>query len=192
MKLSSAIALLAATTTASARTIAQPRAALAPYFYTIGDSTVTETAGWGQGFREFTNGASGENRAVSGTTTVSWKSNGRWADLLEAIGTKNTTHRVIVTLQWGHNDQKSTTGITLDDYRENIVNYVKDLKAVGATPVGQMPTNHRHLLRSNPYRSSSPRLLDALSSMAKYAKTLKIGVGRLSQPPKMQVPIGLT
>lgn len=143
MKLSSAIALLAATTTASARTIAQPRAALAPYFYTIGDSTVTETAGWGQGFREFTNGASGENRAVSGTTTVSWKSNGRWADLLEAIGTKNTTHRVIVTLQWGHNDQKSDTGITLDDYRENIVNYVKDLKAVGATPIVVTPITRR-------------------------------------------------
>lgn len=102
MMFTNAFTILTVTTAAFALGVTQPRACLLPYFYNIGDSTVTDKAGWGEGFRKFDNGE--QNRAVSGTTTASWRRNGRWNDLIESIGTRNTIYHVIVTLQFGHKD----------------------------------------------------------------------------------------
>ncbi|KAJ4287214.1 hypothetical protein N0V90_012612 [Kalmusia sp. IMI 367209] len=145
MKIQHALSLVATLASVAALPPHSARAALSPYFFTIGDSTVTDDAGWGAGFLAYLNdGADGENRAKSGTTTASWKSNGRWNDLLESIAdiTSNGTFTPIVTMQWGHNDQKEG-GLTLDEYRANLVAYAKDLKAVGAVPIIITPITRR-------------------------------------------------
>ncbi|KAL2107856.1 hypothetical protein VUR80DRAFT_4667 [Thermomyces stellatus] len=105
----------------------------APYFFLIGDSTVAERGGWGNGLLEYLKDpAKGENRAVSGTTTVSWKSNGRWDDLLESVEANKDDYEPIITIQFGHNDQK---GMELDEFQSNLESIVADLTEAGGTPI---------------------------------------------------------
>lgn len=109
------------------------KAKKSPYFFLIGDSTVAVRGGWGNGFLSYLKDpAEGENRGVSGSTTVSWKSSGRWASLLQGINDTKAEYEPIVTVQFGHNDQKS---LTLDEFRGNLVDIASELKEAGATPV---------------------------------------------------------
>lgn len=124
---------------------AQPyrRTAKPPYFLLIGDFTVAVLGGWGDGFLSYLKDpAEGENRARSGTTTSSWKSNGRWNDLMEAIDAFKDDYEPVVTLQFGHNDQKS---LTSDEYRANLVNMTSEIELAGGTPVG----SHSHHILPN-------------------------------------------
>ncbi|KAE8395034.1 SGNH hydrolase-type esterase domain-containing protein [Aspergillus alliaceus] len=109
------------------------RASKSPYLFLIGDSTVAVNGGWGNGLLSYLKDpAKGENRAVSGTTTVSWKSNGRWDDLIENIESNVGNYEPIVTVQFGHNDQKS---LTLDEFRANLEEIATDIKQAGGTPI---------------------------------------------------------
>ncbi|ETS84964.1 hypothetical protein PFICI_02989 [Pestalotiopsis fici W106-1] len=118
------------------------RASKDPYFLLIGDSTVAVNGGWGDGFLSYLrNGAEGENRGKSGSTTASWKANGRWADLLTTVADEKDAKEPIVTIQFGHNDQKS---LTLDEYRANLVNITTTLKEAGATPIIITPLTRRN------------------------------------------------
>ncbi|KAI3536950.1 oxidoreductase [Colletotrichum filicis] len=109
------------------------RAKKPPFFFLIGDSTVAVNGGWGDGFLSYLKDpAKGENRGKSGSTTVSWKSNGRWASLLQGINDTRADYEPVVTIQFGHNDQKS---LTLDEFRANLVNIATELKDAGATPI---------------------------------------------------------
>lgn len=132
MKLFSLISLLVSMTElAQAKPVA--REAKPPYLFLIGDSTVAVRGGWGDGLLSYMKDtAEGENRAKSGTTTVSWKSNGRWADLLESVETQSADYEPIVTIQFGHNDQKS---LSLDEYRANLKSIALDIEEAGGTPV---------------------------------------------------------
>ena len=109
----------------------------APYLFLIGDSTVAEDGGWGNGLLGYLkDSAKGENRAVGGTTTVSWKSNGRWDDLLESVEASKDDYEPIITIQFGHNDQKV---MELDEFQANLESIVTDLEAAGGTPVCSFP-----------------------------------------------------
>lgn len=104
-----------------------------PYLFLIGDSTVAVDGGWGNGLLSYLKDpAKGENRAVGGTTTVSWKSNGRWDDLLESVEASKDDYEPIITIQFGHNDQK---GMELDEFQSNLESIVSDLEEAGGTPV---------------------------------------------------------
>ena len=105
-----------------------------PYFLLIGDSTVAVDGGWGDGFLSYLpDPAKGENSASSGKTTVSWKSDGRWDALLATIEATKDDYEPIVTIQFGHNDQKVMDAAEFQGNMESIAN---DLAAAGATPVG--------------------------------------------------------
>ncbi|VUC20930.1 unnamed protein product [Clonostachys rosea] len=104
-----------------------------PYFLLIGDSTVAVNSGWGDGLLSYLKEpAKGENRGKSGSTTVSWKANGRWDNLVEALNTYKADYEPIVTIQFGHNDQKS---MTLDEYRANLKSLVVDIQDAGGVPI---------------------------------------------------------
>ncbi|KAI8316641.1 cytochrome p450 [Colletotrichum sp. SAR11_59] len=110
-----------------------PRAAKDPYFFLIGDSTVAVSGGWGDGFLSYLKSpAEGENRGKSGSTTVLWKSNGRWDSLLQGINDTKADYEPIVTVQFGHNDQKV---MELDEFRANLIDIAAELKSAGATPI---------------------------------------------------------
>ncbi|KAF9772526.1 hypothetical protein IL306_009768 [Fusarium sp. DS 682] len=107
------------------------RSAKPPQFFLIGDSTVAVDGGWGNGFLSYLNAsAKGDNRGVSGSTTVSWKSNGRWDTLIKDIGAAKTDFEPVVTIQFGHNDQKV---MQLDEFHSNLVDIGNQIKEAGGT-----------------------------------------------------------
>lgn len=127
---------LAATATVSGVAV-NKKATAPPYFILIGDSTVTDGAGWGGAFVDLIAGsAKGENRALSGKSAHSWQSNGRWAKLLETVNETVADWEPIVTMQFGHNDQK---WVTPDEYRVTLEDMTTQLKEAGATPVRMSP-----------------------------------------------------
>ncbi|RMZ48534.1 hypothetical protein AFCA_008437 [Aspergillus flavus] len=109
------------------------RASKTPYFFLIGDSTVAVNGGWGNGLLAYLKDpAKGENRAVSGTTTISWKANGRWDDLIKSVESNAANYEPIVTVQFGHNDQKS---LTLAQFTSNLESIATDIQGAGGTPI---------------------------------------------------------
>lgn len=111
------------------------RAAKPPKFFLIGDSTVAVDGGWGDGLLSYLKSpAEGDNRGVSGSTTVSWKSSGRWDTLLKDVGAAKNDFEPVVTIQFGHNDQKV---MELDAFHSNLVNIGNDIKNAGGTPVSK-------------------------------------------------------
>ncbi|CEN60924.1 hypothetical protein ASPCAL07595 [Aspergillus calidoustus] len=142
MKLSPLALALALFTFTTANPLPVPKATKPPFFITIGDSTVAVNGGWGDGFLSFVHDpADGTNRGKSGSTTVSWRANGRWAALVENINSTLADYETIVTMQFGHNDQKS---LTLDEYRDNLEGLVSDLQDLGATPIIISPLSRRN------------------------------------------------
>ena len=132
MKYAQLFTCLAATATVSGAAV-NKKATAPPYFILIGDSTVTDGAGWGGAFVNLITGsAEGENRAVSGRTAQSWQSNGRWDALLQTVNETVADWEPIVTMQFGHNDQKA---VTTDEYRVTLEDMTTQLKGAGATPV---------------------------------------------------------
>ena len=109
------------------------RAAKPPQIFLIGDSTVAINGGWGNGFLSYIEEpAQGENIGVSGATTDSWKTNGRWDALLSDINTAKSDYEPIVTIQFGHNDQKNGD---YDLFENNLRSIALDIKEAGGTPV---------------------------------------------------------
>ncbi|KAK2763913.1 hypothetical protein FQN54_009532 [Arachnomyces sp. PD_36] len=110
-------------------------AANPPYFILAGDSTTATHGGWGDAFisDSLVNGSEGANYASSGTTTISFDSS--WdGDVIPAIATaKEDGFDPYVTIQFGHNDQKSDDAMAV--FIENLENFVQEARDAGATPV---------------------------------------------------------
>ncbi|KAJ4321170.1 hypothetical protein N0V94_003010 [Neodidymelliopsis sp. IMI 364377] len=115
------------------------------YWLLAGDSTTAPNGGWGDAFLSTTVAAnsSGTNYGHSGATTASFRAGGDWASVLSQIASHKSTHRVYVTIQFGHNDQKSTSGVTLADYKTNLAAFASEATAAGATPVLLTPLTRR-------------------------------------------------
>lgn len=119
------------------------RASKPPYFFLIGDSTVAAGGGWGDGLLPYLKDpAQGENRGEGGTTTESWKANGRWEDLIEGIEANASDYEPIVTVQFGHNDQKD---MELDVFKTNMVDIAAEIEEAGGTPVSQVYDKFKRL-----------------------------------------------
>lgn len=111
-----------------------------PFFVLAGDSTTAVQSagggGWGDGFLSLlTRGAAGVNLGHNGATTVSFVAGGDWNNSLAYARNHSKHYDVYVTIQFGHNDQKNTSGITLEEYETNLENLALDVKRVGATPI---------------------------------------------------------
>lgn len=99
----------------------------------VGDSTVTHRLGWGLGLEA----RAGDkvtvlNRAVSGTSSKSYRDLGFWDQAL-------AQRPDYMLIQFGHNDQpgKSPEKTTDPDttYRDNMTRYVEEARAVGIKPI---------------------------------------------------------
>jgi lysophospholipase L1-like esterase len=125
-------------------TLAAPynaRADLPPFFLLAGDSTTHSTQGWGDGFINTTilSPAKGINYGHSGATIPSFKSGGDWATVLSQVKKYKSKYAVMVTIQFGHNDQKSAD--TEDAFSDNLKGLVQDVNSAGGTPVGSPNQN---------------------------------------------------
>jgi len=99
----------------------------------VGDSTVTDTSGWGLGFKQFASDkADVVNMAANGRSSKSYIDEGRWK---EALALKGDYYLI----QFGHNDQpgkgpeRETDPATT--YRQFMARYVDEARAIGAKPI---------------------------------------------------------
>ena len=80
----------------------------------VGDSTVTDNAGWGLGFKQFVDSARAEvvNTSQGGRSSMSFIKEGRWE---RALGLKGDYYLI----QFGHNDEPGKPGrsTTEEEYR---------------------------------------------------------------------------
>jgi lysophospholipase L1-like esterase len=99
----------------------------------VGDSTVTDTAGWGKTFADLLlPGVRCTNTASGGQSTKSFLDGGRWAKVLAL----RPTHMLI---QFGHNDMPGKGPKRETDpkttYRANLIRFVDEARAAGAQPI---------------------------------------------------------
>ncbi len=100
----------------------------------VGDSTVTDTAGWGAAFaRRLNEGVRCTNKARGGASTKSYYEGTQlWQQTIQL----RPTH---VLIQFGHNDmpgkgpQRATDAATT--FRQNLVRYIAEARAIGAKPI---------------------------------------------------------
>lgn len=99
----------------------------------VGDSTVTDHAGWGLGFKQSTtNEVECINTARGGRSSKSFTDEGHWEKALTLQGD-------YYLIQFGHNDQpgkgpkRETDPATT--YAQNMTRYVEEVQAIGGTPV---------------------------------------------------------
>lgn len=119
------------------------RAVLPPVFLLVGDSTTHTTSGWGDGFLNYTvkSPAFGFNYGVSGASLPSYRSSGEWAIILGLVKKYKATNEVIVTIQFGHNDQKNP--VYEADYSANLKQFVLDVNNAGGVPIIVTPMTRR-------------------------------------------------
>lgn len=97
----------------------------------VGDSTVTDSAGWGLGFKQFLNEQiECTNLSQGGRSSMSFIKEGRWAKALELKAD-------YYLIQFGHNDEPGKLGRSteLDEFRRYMNQYVDEARAIGAKPV---------------------------------------------------------
>ncbi|MEO5914499.1 MAG: pectinesterase family protein [Luteolibacter sp.] len=102
-----------------------------PHIVLVGDSTVTDNAGWGLGFRQFlADGVKLTNTSRGGRSSMSFIKEGSWEKALALKGD-------YYLIQFGHNDEPGKPGrsTTMEEYRSYMNQYVDDVRAAKATPV---------------------------------------------------------
>jgi DNA sulfur modification protein DndE len=121
-----------------------------PRIFLIGDSTCANKnpydapeTGWGQVLPElFTNAVEIQNHAVNGRSTRSFRNQGLWKKVHDQLHKGD-----YVFIQFGHNDQKESDttryAAAQTDYRKNLIKYIEETQAKGATPVLFTPVMRR-------------------------------------------------
>jgi lysophospholipase L1-like esterase len=99
----------------------------------VGDSTVNDEGGWGEGFRNsFGPPVEVVNLAKNGRSSKSFRDEGLWEP---ALGAKPD----FILIQFGHNDEPGKGPDRETDpsttYRANMMRYIDEARAVGATPI---------------------------------------------------------
>ena len=106
----------------------------------IGDSTMTDSAGWGLGFKQFLVPGKAEliNASRGGRSSMSYMKEGRWTNALALKGD-------YYLIQFGHNNEPGKPGRSTDmaTFVANMKQYVDDTRAIGATPILVTPLVRR-------------------------------------------------
>ncbi|KAF6815358.1 GDSL-like lipase acylhydrolase [Colletotrichum plurivorum] len=141
MRFQSLATILASALTVSAVPVGESGAVEArqdkpPYFLLTGDSTVAVNGGWGDGFLSFVESpADGKNYGKSGATTVSFRAQGIWDTVINEVKANKDAFSPIVTIQFGHNDQKEAAGISQEQFQANIETLANEVTTAGGTPI---------------------------------------------------------
>ena len=118
----------------------------------VGDSTVTDDAGWGLGFQQFLNPETTEliNTSRGGRSSMSFMKEGRWTNALALKGD-------YYLIQFGHNNEPGKPGRSTDmaTFIANMEQYVDDTRAIGAKPVLVTPLTRRQWDNDHPGKIKS-------------------------------------
>lgn len=146
----------------------------------VGDSTVSESSGWGPGFRRFVGeGVKVENIAQNGRSSKSFRDEGHWDRALALKGD-------YYLIQFGHNDQpgkgpkRETDPATT--YADNLRRYVDDVRAQGGHPVLVTSLTRRNFSKTEPKKivSTLGPYADAVMRVAEEKKVPVIDLHTLS------------
>lgn len=130
----------------------------------VGDSTVTDNAGWGAGFARLL-GPAAEciNLARSGRSSKSYRAEGHWKKVLALAPD-------YVLIQFGHNDmpgkgpERETDPRTT--YRDNLTRYIDEARAAGARPILVTSMTRRLFTREGKIRSNLGAYVEAARQVA--------------------------
>ena len=117
----------------------------------VGDSTVTDNAGWGLGFKQFlTADAECINVSQGGRSSESFRREGRWTNAL-------ALRADYYLIQFGHNNEPGKPGRSTDlpTFVSNMVSYVEEARAIGAKPVLVTPLTRRQWDKEHPGKIKS-------------------------------------
>ena len=110
--------------------------------YMAGDSTMqtyrgnyAPQQGWGQRMQELVkDGVKVNNRSIGGRSTKNFKAEGRWANLIREVKKGD-----FVIIQFGHNDgtkdKPERYAAPGTEYKENMRQFVEDVRRAGGIPV---------------------------------------------------------
>ncbi len=129
----------------------------------VGDSTVTDQAGWGLGFKQLlTDQAECINTAQGGRSSMSFMKEGLWTNALALKGD-------YYLIQFGHNNQPGKPGRSTDmpTFISDMTRYVDDARAAGAKPVLVTPLTRRQW-----DKSSSGKIKSSLTAYADEVKKI--------------------
>lgn len=128
----------------------------------IGDSTMTDSAGWGLGFKQFLDPNKAEliNMSHGGRSSMSYMKEGWWTN---ALALKADYYLI----QFGHNNEPGKPGRSTDmpTFVANMKRYVDDAQAIGAKPILVTPLSRRQ------WEKGSTNKID--SSLAPYAEEVR-------------------
>ncbi len=120
----------------------------APRVFFIGGSTMASypatrpVVGWGQAITEFfQNPAQVDNRALSGRSTKSFIDEGHWAEVVRDMQAGD-----FLIMCWGTNDSSKDPRRHTEPhgaFRENLLRFIAETRAKGATPVLATQVAHR-------------------------------------------------
>src|SRR3954469_26022776 len=106
----------------------------------IGDSTMTDSAGWGLGFKQFLdpNKVDLINASHGGRSSMSFMKEGKWTNALALKGD-------YYLIQFGHNNEPGKPGRSTDmpTFINDMKKYVDDTQAIGGKPVLITPLTRR-------------------------------------------------
>jgi lysophospholipase L1-like esterase len=113
----------------------------------VGDSTVAPVNGWGPGFCAIVvPEVACVNLAKNGRSTTSYRAEGLWAEVMEALKQNSRLSATYVLIQFGHNDQpgKPRPADLATDFPRNMREYAREVKSAGAFPVLITPLTRRN------------------------------------------------
>ncbi|KUJ08390.1 SGNH hydrolase, partial [Mollisia scopiformis] len=139
--------------------------------FLVGDSTTAAPSGsgggWGNGFLgTLVGGAIGTNFGHNGATTVSFVSGGDWTKVLASITKYKSTFLPFVTIQFGHNDQKSSANISIAEFSTNLKAMAQDVMAAGGTPILVTSLSRRNYDASGLIKPDLANVVNATLSVA--------------------------
>jgi len=118
--------------------------------YLAGDSTCANKAadkrpetGWGEMLQQYFDPAKVRiiNEAQNGRSTKSFIDEGRWKSIVDRLNKGD-----YVFIQFGHNDEKKDKPAIYaspEDYKANLIKFIMETRARGATPVLMTPVSRR-------------------------------------------------
>lgn len=157
--------------------------------YLAGDSTIAEKksdkrpeTGWGEYLQSQLDDTKVkvENHAQNGRSTKSFIAEGRWQKIVDSLKKGD-----YVFIEFGHNDEKldkpNVGAAANSEYRENLIRFVKDVRAKNAFPVLLTPVMRRRFDANGKFFDTHGEYPDAVRKVAQELKVPLIDMHRKSE-----------
>ncbi|MBD0371350.1 MAG: rhamnogalacturonan acetylesterase [Pyrinomonadaceae bacterium] len=156
--------------------------------YLAGDSTMAQKlpekrpeTGWGEELQKFFKEGTVvvDNRAKNGRSTRTFIKEKLWQGIVDSLKKGD-----YVFIEFGHNDsskEKTDRYTPPEDYRRNLIRFVNEVRAKGATPVLMTPVMRRRFDKEGNFQDSHGAYPDIVRAVAAEYKVALIDMHRKSE-----------